>query len=76
MIATATLKLIYLKKPATPTFNYTDDGNGNLTYGSNTELEWRDADKLKILARVLRTMGIRTNEKQLFELGQQQKLEA
>lgn len=69
-------KFIYLKVPNTPTFAYTNDGNGNLTYGTNTELEWKDADKLKILARILRTIGVRVNEKQLFELGQQQKLEA
>jgi hypothetical protein len=60
--------LYYLKYPDTPTFDATTE--------TGTELEWKDQDKLKILARILRTYGIRTNEKQLFEYSQQIKLES
>lgn len=60
--------LYYLKYPTEPTFDYDDDS-------VNVEMEWKDEDKLKILARVLRTFGIRMNEKQIFEYAQQIKLE-
>lgn len=60
--------LYYIKYPISPTFDSSTE--------TGTDLEWKEQDQIKILARILRTMGIRTNEKQLFELGQQQKLEA
>lgn len=67
-MAAITFKLYYLKYPTTPTYDSTTE--------TGTNLEWKDQDKMKILARILRTMGVRTNEKQLFEYAQQLKLEA
>lgn len=62
-----TTTLYYLKYPTEPTFDY--DNN------TSVEMEWKDEDKLKILARALRTLGVRMNEKQIFEYAQQIKLE-
>ncbi len=68
MIDSTTTYLFYLKNPTTPTFDSSD--------GSGTELEWKDEDKIKIAERIIRTMGIRVNEKQLFEYAQQLNIES
>jgi hypothetical protein len=68
MIYNSDIPLYYLKYPTTPTFNSAD--------GSGTELEWKDNDKIKIAERILRDIGIRVNEKQLFEYAQQLMMES
>lgn len=63
--------LYYIKKPDTPTVNYTVDDNGNYAYADSVELEWHDQDKLKILARILRSLGIRIANISLFNYAQE-----
>jgi hypothetical protein len=50
---------------------------GDSNYTSRTvELNWKKQDRIKIAERILRTMGVRLNEKQLFEYAQQSMMES
>lgn len=56
----ASIKLFYLKRPATMVFGYTEDGDGNPVYnsGTSTQCDWPSTCHMDIVLRALSYAGI------------------
>ncbi len=56
----ASMKLFYLKRPATMVFGYTEDGDGNAIYdsGTSTDSDWPASCDTDVILRALGYLGI------------------
>jgi len=74
---------VYLEEGATHVWatGEKDSTGGTHTAGDDDwssltiELEWKDQDRLKIASRILRIMGVKLSEAEVFQYAQQLKTE-
>jgi len=72
LAAGATHTWVTGEKDSTGATHTTGDADWN---SLTVELEWKDQDKLKIVTKILRNLGIRLSDAEVFQYSQQQKSE-
>ena len=67
-----TMKLYYLKRPATMVFGYTEDGDGNTIYnsGASTDSDWPASTHMSIILRALTYLGVSMTDDLLMKFDQ------
>ena len=72
-ITLGTAVLSYVSVPPQIVWGYTLDGNGRPVYSSGTSVQpvWYDADKLEIISRALKLIGLNLQMGQLEQYANQ-----